>query len=376
MTSRERVRRTLNFEEPDRVPIDFGGYTCGINENAYSDLLNYLNVSGEIQIYDNIQRLAMVDEEILNRFHVDTRSIYTNPPSNWQFQEAPDNSWVDQWGVKRKRVGYYYETVDNPLKEATIPDVDNYKLPDPTDSARFEGLSVTVKKMYDETEYALISADSGGILYLATELIGWEKYLTDLILNQKLIIKLTDILLDWHMQYFGKLLDTCGEFIEMLWLDDDWGQQTGPIMQPEIFRKIYKPRLEKLVSFIKTKTDAKVCYHSCGSIYWALEDFIDVGIDVVNPVQVSAKDMDTKKLKEEFGDRICFWGGTCDTQRILPFGTADDVKAEVEKRICDLAPGGGFVAATVHNIQAGVPPENIIAFFNKVADFGRYPIEC
>jgi uroporphyrinogen decarboxylase len=366
----------LNFEVPDRVPIDFGGYTCGIHENAYGNLLSYLNILGEVQIYDNMQRLAVVDEEILKKFHVDTRSIYTNPPSNWQFEEGPENSWVDQWGVKRKKVGHYCETVDSPLKEATITDIDHYHFPYPTDSARFEGLRDTFKKMYEETEYALIPGDSGGIMYLATELIGWEKYLTELVLNPKLIIKLTDILLDWHIHFFGKLLDACGEFIEMLWLDDDWGQQTGPIMQPEIFKRIFKPRLEKLVSFIKTKTNAKICYHSCGSIYWVLEDLIDVGIDVINPVQVSAKNMDTKKLKAEFGDRICFWGGTCDTQRILPFGTVNDVKTEVERRICDLAPHGGFVAATVHNIQAGVPPENIMTFFNTAADFGKYPIKC
>jgi uroporphyrinogen decarboxylase len=209
-------------------------------------------------------------------------------------------------------------------------------------------------------------------MYLGTELVGWENYLAQLIINQKFIEKLTDLLLEWQIKFFTKLLGQCGKYTEIVWLDDDWGQQSGPIMNPELFRKLYKPRLKLLVEHIKSKTDAKICLHSCGSIYWAMQDFIDVGIDAINPVQVSANEMDTHRLKTEFGDQICFWGGACDTQRILPFGNIDDVEREVEERVSDLKLNGGFVAASVHNIQAGVPPENIVTFFKSIRELGTY----
>jgi len=375
LTPRERVRKALNHEEPDRVPIDLGGFVCGIHEKAYQDLADYLNIKVETCIYDYMQRLTFVDERILKMFNVDTRYIYAKPPSNWQFKEEPDQSWVDEWGVRRKRCGYYSDVVYSPLADADISEIERYPFPDPCDPARFEGLKEEAKRLYEKTDYALIAANSGSIQYLPSELRGWQQYLTDLALNQDIIIKLTDRFLFLYIKYFDKLLDACGEFIEMVWIGDDWGHQNGPVVYPEVFRKIFKPRMKKLVDFIKSKAKVKVGLHSCGSVYWAIQDFIDAGIDVLNPVQVAAKDMDTERLKREFGDRIVFWGGGCDTQKILPFGSPEDVKKEVKKRIKDLAPGGGFVFTPVHNIQAGVPPENIIAMYEAVKEYGKYPIK-
>jgi len=374
LTPRERVRKALNHEEPDQVPIDLGGFVCGIHEKAYRDLASYLNMEVEISIYDYMQRLALVDERILRMFNVDTRYIYAKPSSNWKFKEDPDQSWVDEWGVRRKRCGYYSDVIYSPLSKADISDIERYPFPDPCDPARFEELREEAKRLYEETDYALIVANSGSIQYLPSELKGWEQYLTDLALNQDIIIKLTDRFLDWNIKYFDKLLDACGEYIEMVWIGDDWGHQNGPVIRPEVFRKIFKPRMKELVDFIKNKVKVKVALHSCGSVYWAIQDFIDVGIDVLNPVQVSAKDMDTKRLKEEFGDKLVFWGGGCDTQKVLPFGNPEEVRKEVKKRIKDLAPGGGFVFTPVHNIQASVPPENIISMYKAVEEYGRYPI--
>ena len=375
LTPRERVKKALNHGEPDRVPIDLGGFICGIHEVAYQNLTKYLNIEVEISIYDYMQRLALVNERILRMFNMDTRYIYAKPSSNWKFKEDPDQSWVDEWGVRRKRCGYYSDVVHSPLSKADISDIESYPFPDPSDPTRFEELKEEAKRLYEETDYALIAANSGSIQYLPSELRGWEQYLTDLALDQDIIIKLTDRFLDWNIKYFDKLLDACGEYAEMVWIGDDWGHQNGAVVRPEVFRKIFKPRMEELVDFIKSKAKVKVALHSCGSVYWAIQDFIDVGIDVLNPVQVAAKDMDTKKLKEEFGDRIVFWGGGCDTQRVLPFGSPEEVKKEVKKRIKDLAPEGGFVFTPVHNIQAGVPPENIISMYKAVKEYGAYPIK-
>jgi len=377
MTPRERVKKALNHEEPDRVPVDLGGFVCGIHEKAYRNLARYLNLDVECHLYDYWQRLAFVDERILEMFHVDTRYIFTKGPSNWQFKEEPDESWVDEWGVRRKRFGNYYHVVDSncPLREANIHNLDHYSFPDPTDPARFKGLKEEVQRMYQETDYALVLANSGSIQYSPSELTGWQQYLLKLAMDQNFIIKLTDLFLEWNVKFFDKALDICGDYIEIVWLGDDWGTQQGPVIDPKVFRKIFKPRYKELVDFIKTKTKAKVCLHSCGSVYWAMQDFIDIGIDALNPIQVAAKDMDdTKKLKREFGDKIAFWGGGCDTQRVLPFGTPDEVREEVKRRISDLAPGGGFVFTPVHNIQI-VPPENIVAMYKAVEEYGKYPIE-
>jgi len=374
LTPRERIRRALSHEEPDRVPIDLGGSACGIHETAYQNLAKYLGIKVEVSIYDYMQRLALVDEPILRMFNVDTRHIWAKPSSNWKFKEDPDQSWADEWGVRRKRCGYYSDVIYSPLGKADISEIERYSFPDPCDPARFEELKQEAKRLYEKTDYAVIAANSGSIQYLPAELRGWEQYLTDVALNQDLIVKLTDRFLDWNIKYFDKLLDACGKYIEMVWIGDDWGHQNGPIIHPGVFRNIFKPRMKELVSFIKSKAKVKVCLHSCGSVYWAIQDFIDVGIDVLNPLQVAAKDMDTKRLKEEFGKDLAFWGG-CDTQRVLPFGSPEEVKKEVKKRIKDLAPGGGFVLTPVHNIQAGVPPENIVSMYKSVEEYGRYPID-
>ena len=378
MTSRERVRKALNHEEADRIPIDVGGAVCGLTEGAYKDLAKHLGMDVEIDIYDYYQRLPWVDDKILDMLHADTRYFVSGAGSNYEFKIEPDGSFMDEWGCKHARVGNYGDVAadGHALADLNISDLNRYPFPDPEDPARFKGLKDKVKKMYDETDYALMPINMGSIYWMGTELVGLERYSEYIITNQKFIIKLADILLDWAKKYFDKLLAEVGEYIEMVWLfGDDWGIQTGPVINPELYRKIYKGRSKELVDFVKERTNAQIAIHTCGSVYWAMEDFIEIGVEVVNPVQVSAKDMETDRLKREFGDRMVFWGGGCDPQHVLPFGSEEDVKKEVKKRVGDLGPGGGFVFASVHNIQKGVPPQNIVTMFNSAAEYGRYPIK-
>jgi uroporphyrinogen decarboxylase len=378
MTSRERVRKTLNHEEPDRVPIDIGGPVCNLQEKAYINLANYLNMDVTIDLYDYYQRLSWVDDRILNLLHVDTRYFATGTGANYTFKVESDGSFFDEWGCKHVRVGNYGDVAPDghPLADLTTSELDRYPFPDPEDPSRFAGLKERVKRMYAETQYALIPLNAGSIQWLGTELVGMEKYMVRLITDQKYIVKITDILLDWFKRFFNKLLDEVGEYIELVWLfGDDWGIQTGPIMNPDIFRKIYKYRSKELIDTVKAKTDAKVCIHTCGSVYYAMKDFCEIGIDVVNPVQVAAKDMDTQVLKKEFGKQLSFWGGGCDSQHALPFGTKEEVAAEAKKRIFHLGPGGGYVFASIHNIQAGVPAENIMTMFQTAEKYGKYPLK-
>jgi uroporphyrinogen decarboxylase len=170
------------------------------------------------------------------------------------------------------------------------------------------------------------------------------------------------------------VLDEVGTYVHVVVLGDDLGGQDGPLFSPELYREIYKPRHRRLTDLIHRKTQAKTFLHSCGSIYWALPDIIDSGIDIINPVQISAKDMETDRLKREFGRDLVFWGGGADATEVMTFASPEGIKEEARKRIRDLAPGGGFVFAPVHNIQANVPPANIVALFEAAYEYGAYPI--
>ncbi|GAH36928.1 unnamed protein product, partial [marine sediment metagenome] len=231
------------------------------------------------------------------------------------------------------------------------------------------------KKLFGNTEYAIVGdARAGSLFERNWYLTGIERFLTDMLLNQEFIEKLLAISLEIQEKKISKFLDAVGNYIQVLALNGDLAMQTGPLMSPDLYRKVIKPYHEKLHRLVKSKTNAKIFRHCCGSVVPFISDFIEYRIDAIHPVQVSAKDMDTKKLKEKFGDKISFWGGI-ETQHVLPYGTVEDVEKEVKRRIHDLAPGGGYVLAAVHNIQRDVPPENIVAMFKAAKDYGKYPIK-
>ena len=251
----------------------------------------------------------------------------------------------------------------------SVLELKKYKWPDPTDPNKIKGLKEEAQRLREQTDYALVLSLPGRLISFGQSLRGFGLWLEDLVINQKFACGLLDIGLEIQMELCKRMLQAVGNCVDVVYFRDDYGIQTGPIISPDLYRNIFKPRQKKLFSFIKAKTDAKILLHSCGSVYKFIGDFIDAGIDALNPIQVSAADMDTKKLKREFGNKIAFWGAV-DTQRVLPFGTRNDVKKEVKGRIDDLGPGGGFILASVHNIQADVPPENIVAFFETGKEYG------
>lgn len=192
--------------------------------------------------------------------------------------------------------------------------------------------------------------------------------------SQLLMEAFTERLLEWQMAYWDLVLGAVGDYVDLVQIGEDLGTQAGPMMSPSTFRRIYKPRMQRLVEHIKKKTKARVYLHSCGSICRFIPDIIDCGIQVLNPVQVNAAEMDSGRLKRQIGKDLTFWGGGCNPV-VLQNGTPRDVVEEVKRRIDDLAPGGGFVFGSVHNIQANVPPENIVALFDAARDFGAYPLQ-
>jgi len=382
MSPRERVLVALSHKEPDRVPVDLGAtHNSSIHIDAYNKLKKHLGMKeNKVEFISFVQQSVIPEEEILEMFGVDTRNLCIKPPKNWKLtiREEEDSYWfIDEWGVKWKKPkhGYYFDMVEHPLENATIKDLDNYSWPDPDDPDRFEGLEKEAKELFENTEYAIVGNHGiGSEFELNWYFTGFEKFLTNMVINPKFIEKLLAISLEIQEKIISKFLDIIGSYIQVLSLDGDIAMQTGPLMSPDLYKRLLKPCYKRLVHLAKSRTDARIVRHCCGSIIPFLPDFIECGTDAIHPVQVSAKDMDTKKLKEKFGDKISFWGGI-ETQHVLPYGTVEDVEKEVKRRIHDLAPGGGYVLAAVHNVQRDVPPENIVAMFKAAKDYGKYPIK-
>jgi len=284
------------------------------------------------------------------------------------------------WGIGWKQAPYgqgchYWELARSPLAEADARDLERYAWPDPSDPGFTDGLAEQARRMSEETDYAIV-ADGGfkSFWELGYMLRGLEQMLVDVVLNPEFVSALLAKLLEINLAVTGRFLEAVGPHIQVFRTGDDLATQRGPMMSPEAFRRLLKPVYRVYFATVKSKTAARVFFHSCGNVAELIDDLVEVGVDVLNPVQVSAGAMgDTAELKARFGDRVVFWGGI-DTQHVLPHGSVREVQEEVRRRIRDLAPGGGFVAAAVHNIQPDVPARNVVAMAEAVRRFGRYPL--
>jgi uroporphyrinogen decarboxylase len=379
MNSRERVLLALQHREPDRVPIDFGGSVTSMHHRSYRKLLEYLGLPGDdVRIMDMFQQVVDPAPAIKEMFHADVVGLFPNSGSDYEFElDEETDSFVDEWGVVYRRPpgGHWYDLAGHPLKEGTIEELQAFRFPDPRDPARVRGLAKEATRLLEETDQAvMIHAALGGVFEQSFWLRGLEPLYLDMATNKRYVEALAERVLEWLLEFWDLVLGEIGPYVHVVELSDDLGWQQGPLFSPKLYREVYKPRHRRLTELIHAKTEGKIFLHCCGSIRWALPDLIEGGIDIINPVQVSAKDMETDRLKREFGRDIVFWGGGADASQVLPFGTPEDVRAEVKKRIRDLAPGGGFIFAPIHNIQGEVPPENVVAMFEAAYEFGQYPI--
>jgi len=374
MTRRERVHNTLNHEEPDRLPIDNGGVVSGMHEVAYRNLLDYLGMEDTLIIYDGVQRLALVKDEILDLLGVDTRYLFANSPSFWKYKENADGSWYDEFGTGYVRSEFYCDYLKPVLSHASMKDLKAYIFPDPRDRARFEGLREKARYLHEKTDYALVGGNIFALYYIGWVLRGMEQFIIDVMLDKDFADYLMDKIVDWNISFLDCYLSEIGDYIEYQWVGDDWGVQNGPLISPEMFRDTVAPRFKTIIDFIKTKTSAKIIYHTCGATYWVIKDLIDIGVDIVQPLQANAAgNEDAARLKKDFGGKICFHGNT-DNQGVF-HKSHKDVIADALYRIRNLAPGGGYIFSSGHNIQANMPPENILALFNTAREFGKYPID-
>lgn len=397
MNSRERVVIGLNHKEPDRVPIDLGAMmSTGITGIAYNKLKAYLGIQGgRTRMYDLGQQLAEPELEVLERIHADVLPLLISEPKEWKPSVLPDGSpcEVPTWFnperepdgslvlrdgegrivARMPEDGYYFDGVYHPLANvSSIQELETYSFYTPIDQETLDDLHARAKRLYETTDYAIMLNGAGSIYEWAQTLRGWDTFMMDLAADPKFASALMARLAEANIRRLEQILPAVEGYIQVIQVGDDLGMQSGPQLSPRLYRRLVKPWHAKLYRYIKEHTSAHLFLHTCGSVYAFIPDFIEMGVDVLNPVQVSAKDMDTKRLKEEFGTDIVFWGGGCDTQKVLPFGTPDEVREEVRRRIGDLASDGGFVFNQVHNIQAGVPPENIMAMYEAALEYGVY----
>jgi len=409
MNSRERVLTALRHQEPDRVPIDLDGMaSTGIMAVAYNRLKAYLGMTGgETKMYDVGQQLAHPEPPVLERFGVDVlplpRVSWGLDPANpeWKPWTLPDGSPAlvpsgfnpaqnerDDWLIKddEGRVawrmpdgGLYFNQVYRPLAQATtIAEIEAFELPDISDE-ELAWLRREARRLYETTDKAIMGHFGGNILEAAQGLRGWEQFMMDMARNPKLAQALTQKLADHYVANLPRYLEAVGDYIHIIQMGDDLGTQRGPQMSPRMYRQIIKPAHRQVYEYVKTHSDKGtdkprpcIFLHTCGSIYKLIPDLIEIGVDILNPVQISAAEMDPARLKREFGRDITFWGGGADTQHVLPNAMPEQVRQHVRELIEVFAPGGGYVFCQVHNIQANVPPENVVAMFETALEFGCY----
>jgi uroporphyrinogen decarboxylase len=310
---------------------------------------------------------------MLRRFDIDTRSLSQGAPDNCQDVLLPNDSYQDEWGVVRSRPAgsLYYDLTKAPLAgEVSKADLRKFRWPDPHDLGRTRGLAQAARRLHRETDYAVILNMPGGIVHQAQFLRGFEDWFTDLVANQVFCQALMERLADLWIEMARDEFEAVGDNVDICFYGDDMAFQDGPMMSMDTYRKMIRPHHACLFSYIKSRTSAKIVYHTCGSVVHLIPDLIEMGVNALNPVQTSAKGMDTQRLKREFGQDMGFWGAI-DTQRVLPFGTPDQVRGEVQRRIDDLGPGGGYVLCAVHNIQADVSPENICAMYDTAREYRK-----
>ncbi len=382
MTPRDRLLTALDRRQPDRVPIDLGGNQTGIHKFAYQKLLDRLGLKEEIAIMDLVQQLARPSEAVLERLRVDTRYVWAKGAASFKgqvVQRVRDgrtwNDFTDEFGITwsmPEDYPFYFDISHSPLAGLSLEQIQQYPFPRGDDPSRFEGLRERALQIRRETPYPVVSGISGVVYEFCWYLRGLENLFADMLDQPRVFEAIIDRTLQFWLDWFQLFLDEVGDVVDVVMIGDDLAGQQGPLFSPAIYRAIVKPRQKRLVQYIRSRTRAKVWYHSCGSIAGYIPDLLDNGIDVLNPVQISARNMDPATLKKEFGQRLAFWGGGVDSQHVLPRGTPGEVRENVRANLEAFKPGGGYVFNNVHNIQADVPPDNILAMYDAALEFGGY----
>ena len=372
MGHRERLLCALSHEQPDKVPMDLGGtVNSSIVVEGYEKLKKHFGVETETKLGHRMMRTAIVDERILGALDIDTRGVYLGAPIEGGDQTTVLDKYVDRWGVERVKPehSYYYDQRTFPLAgDITLSDISKYPWPDPNDPSIVSGLKERVSWIREKTDCAIILGLPSPFVHASQYLRGFEDWYCDIALNSRILEALFDALLEITIPMAKNVLNEVGQAVDVVTCGDDVGAQHGLQISHDHYLKYVKPRHEKYFRQVHDLTMAKLLYHTCGSVVSIIDDLIEIGVDALNPVQVSAAGMDPAELKRKYRRRMAFWGAM-DTHHVLPKGSVNDVKKMVEARVEQMGEGGGYVLSAVHNIQPDVPLDNILAMFEHAREY-------
>ncbi|MCW5978515.1 MAG: hypothetical protein KIT09_10575 [Bryobacteraceae bacterium] len=376
MTPRERILAAVSRRAPDRLPVDLGSTLAStITIGAQRRLRGWLGMGEDapVELFSRRSGTVIPDEAILERFGACARPVILGAPEIRPDRPLTDLSFVDEWGITWAKPGEgHYLNLEGPFSGLENPgtaDLDRFAWPDPSDPGRFRGLRERARTLHEETPYAVVLGLGVGPVHQGQFLRGYAPWLEDLVANPSFAAGLLERVADVWIAIATEALRQAGDYVDIVMFGDDIATQRGPLMRPALYRKLIKPQHKRMVEAVRP-FGKPVLYHTCGSVAAFIPDLIDVGIDVLNPIQVSAARMDTRWLKQEYGRDLAFWGAI-DNQRVLPYGAPADVERETLRRIEDLGPGGGYVLAAAHNIQQDAPPENIAAMFDAAKNSQR-----
>jgi uroporphyrinogen decarboxylase len=414
MTSRERVMTTCNHKEPDRLPIDCGAMrSTGLTAIAFNKLKKALGIKFPCLMYDYQQQLAYTGAELRERFHIDAMDIgeafIGDVSTDWKSWVLPDGSscfipkyidvriegndifLYDSSGIKvakQPKHSFYCDQIYYPYSELEgIPDKldpsvychtmwDVPCLPFNVDfvnsEKEYKKFVSTIKDFRKRTDKALMISIGHSFLEFGGYIRGPENFLCDIYTDRKGTERLMNELEERYMEKLERILAAVSDDVDIVQFGDDLGTQNGPWMDPDVINNVFVPHYKKLWTYVHDHSKCKVFMHNCGSISSILKYLIDAGLDIINPVQTTAANMDPVMLKREFGNDLTFWGGGCETQGVLTFGTPEQVKDQVKRRIEIFGKGGGFVFNQIHNIQCNVPVENITALYDTAYEYGKY----
>ena len=379
MTPRERLLAALDHREPDRIPFDMGStQVTGIHVVAYRRLRAHLGLPPVApRICDVVQGLALPDDDVVGRLGIDVRGLFPLNSHNWKIETLDAGEYwgfVDEWGMTQhqpKAEGLYFSVVKSPLDrpDLGVDDVAAHAWPDTGDPARIEGLRAQAQAYRDQGHAVMIKGVLAGIFEMSQRVRGMENVMLDLAGNEALACAVLDRMVESKVRFWEMALPRLGDLVDVVSEADDYGTQTSQLISPRMFRRIFKPRLATVFGRIHDLAPhAKLFFHSDGNVRPILPDLIEIGIDILNPIHITATGMEPAALKRDFGKDVCFWGGGVETQRVLPFGTPQEVRDNVRRNIDALAPGGGYVFNTIHNIQPDVPPENVVAMIEALRE--------
>ncbi len=376
MSRRSDFQKILNHQQPDRLILDLGGCPqSNMDGQSMYSLLEYLGYD----IPDKIDRLRFgitrpIDERILQHFDIDVRSVgEIYMPQDSQYQILSEDEYIDEWGIKWAFTnGMYWEQASWPLKGATIEDLDNFRWPDPDsiDMSRLEADALEAKRLFEETDYVVCAEHPVyGVFELGCWMCGFDDFLLRMGIEPEFVFKFFDKVWAYQKRIIELYYGALGKYVHYTTSGDDFATQQSLFVSKEMFREMIKPYFKKRIEYTKTLTDAAFLHHSCGSVFTLIDDLIDCGVDILNPIQPKAAQMNPENLKKTFGDRIVFHGGI-DTQEILPFGTKESVEEVVRETIGIMNRDGGYIFAAAHNIQEDVPPANVAYMYEAARKYG------